>query len=92
SISVNLYKDFNTKSINFNILAFDRRQDFGGIELPGYVLLNFSFLKDISNALSFSLRLENISDKEYFTAAASNGYYRNQGRSIWINTNYNLWR
>ena len=92
SISVDLYKDFNTKSINFNILAFDRRQDFGGIELPGYVLLNFSFLKDISNALSFSLRLENISDKEYFTAAASNGYYRNQGRSIWINTNYNLWR
>ena len=92
SISVNLYKDFNTKSINFNILAFDRRQDFGGIELPGYVIFNFSFLKDFSDAFSLSMRLENIFDKEYFTAAASNGYYRNQGKSIWINTNYKLRR
>ena len=91
-MSINLYRDLNLCSINLNLVAFDKRKDFDGTVLPGYGLIHMSFTKEISEQLGFSIRLENIFDKEYFTAAGSNGYYRNQGRSIWLNSKLKLRR
>ena len=28
--------------------------------------------------------------KEYFTASGYNGYYQNQGRSLWLNATYEI--
>ena len=92
SMSINLYRDLNLCSINLNLVAFDKRKDFDGTVLPGYGLIHMSFTKEISEQLGFSIRLENIFDKEYFTAAGSNGYYRNQGRSIWLNSKLKIRR
>ena len=88
SMSLNVYRDFAIGSLNLNLSAFDKRNDFGGIVLPGYSLINFSFFKEISNQLGLSIRLENILDKEYYTASGFNAYYRNQGRSLWLNITY----
>ena len=64
--------------------------DFGDIRLPGYGLTNLSTNRVINDKFKFSLKLENIFDKDYFTAAASNAFYLNQGRSIWLRLNYDL--
>tara|TARA_B100002049_G_scaffold36790_1_gene24194 strand:+ start:95 stop:223 length:129 start_codon:yes stop_codon:yes gene_type:complete len=40
--------------------------------------------------MSISLKIENILDKEYFTASGFNGYYQNQGRSLWLNATYGI--
>jgi len=90
SMSLNVYRDFAIGSLNLNLSAFDKRNDFGGIVLPRYSLLNLSFFKEISNQLGLSIRLENILDKEYYTASGFNAYYRNQGRSLWLNITYKL--
>ena len=92
SISINLIKEYISSSINLNILAFDRRVDFGEKVLSGYSLINFSVTKEISNQIDLAIRFENLLDKEYFTAAAASGYYRNQERSIWLNVKYTLGR
>ena len=90
SMSLNIYRDFDIGSLNLNLSAFDKRNDFGGMDLPGYSLINLSFFKEISNQLGFSIRLENILDKKYYTASGFNAYYRNQERSLWLNITYKL--
>ena len=92
AMSCNIYRDFKGATINFNLTGFDRRKDIGNKNLPGYFLLNTSFTKELNKKLSFSLSLENILDKEYFTAAGFNGYYRNQERAIWVHLKYDLLR
>jgi len=58
--------------------------------LPKYHLLHLTFLKERLNQMSISLKVENILDKEYFTASGFNGYYQNQGRSLWLNATYGI--
>lgn len=90
SLSVNMYKDLSLGTLNLNLSAFDKRRDFGNLPLPKYHLIHLSFLKEISNQISISIRLENLFDKEYFTASGFNGYYQNQGRSLWLNATYEI--
>ena len=90
SISLNIYRESGLGTFNLNLSAFDKRKDFGGVILPEYSLIHLSFVKEISDQLAFSMRLENILDKEYFTASGFNGYYQNQGRSLWLNATYKL--
>ena len=47
-------------------------------------------MKQISNQMDITIRIENIFDKEYFTASGYNGYYQNQGRSLWLNATYEI--
>lgn len=90
SFSVNIHRDFSLGTFNLNLSAFDAKKDFGNLPLPKYHLLHLSFLKKISSEIDISVRLENILDKEYFTASGFNGYYQNQGRSLWLNATYEI--
>ena len=90
SVSFNFNKNINGYKANLNLTAFDKRVDFGNVKLPGYVLLNLGIYRQLKEKLSISIRLENLFDKDYFTAATSNAYYLNQDRSFWIKLNYKL--
>ncbi len=90
SVSFNFNKNINRYKTNINLTAFDDRVDFGNVKLPGYVLLNLGIYRQIKEKLSISIRLENLFDIDYFTAATSNAYYLNQDRSFWIKLNYKL--
>ena len=90
SLSFNIYRDLSFGTLNFNLSAFDKRRDFGDMPLPKYHLLHLTFLKERLNQMSISLKVENILDKEYFTASGFNGYYQNQGRSLWLNATYGI--
>jgi len=90
SLSLNIYRDFSFGTLNLNLSAFDKRRDFGDMPLPKYHLLHLTFLKEILNQISISLKVENILDKEYLTASGFNGYYQNQGRSLWLNATYGI--
>ena len=90
SLSLNIYRDLSFGTLNLNLSAFDKRRDFGDLSLPKYHLLHLTFLKEILNQISISLKVENILNKEYFTASGFNGYYQNQGRSLWLNATYGI--
>ena len=88
SASISLTKDINGFATSLNFSAFGKRKDFGDIRLPGYGLSNLSTSWVVNKKLKFSLKLENVFDKDYFTAATSNAFYLNQGRSVWMRLNY----
>ena len=88
SASFSMTKYMNGFVTTLNMSTFGQRKDFGNIRLPGYGLANLSTSTSINNKLKFSLKLENIFDKDYFTAATSNAFYLNQGRSVWMRLNY----
>ena len=90
SASLNLSKNMSGYQLNFNVSTFDKRKDFGDISLPGYALININSKKNITEKLSLSIKIENLADKDYFTAATANGYYLNQDRSLWLKVVYNL--
>ena len=90
SLSANIYRDFSLGTLNLNLSAFGKKRDFGNLPLPKYHLFNLSFIRQISNQMDITIRLENIFDKEYFTASGYNGYYQNQGRSLWLNATYEI--
>ena len=81
----NVYTD---QIIPARFLKATERKDFGDINLPGYGLSNLSTSWAVNKKLKFSLKLENVFDKDYFTAATSNAFYLNQGRSVWMRLNY----
>ena len=90
SASLDIFKTISRFEIGFNLSAFSKKNDFGNTKLPGYALLNINATKYMTEKLKLSLRIENITDKNYFTAATSNSYYLNQDRSFWLKINYLL--
>jgi len=90
SASLDIFKTISGFEIGFNLSAFSKKNDFGNTKLPGYALLNINATKYMTEKLKLSLRIENITDKNYFTAATSNSYYLNQDRSFWLKINYLL--
>ena len=90
SASLNLSKNMSGYQLNFNVSTFDKRKDFGNISLPGYALININSKKNLTEKLSLSVKIENLADKDYFTAATANGYYLHQDRSLWLKVVYNL--
>jgi vitamin B12 transporter len=88
--SLTLTKDIYGYLGTINLSNFGKRKDFGDINLPSYSLLNLSVTKELNMSTKLSLKLENVLDKNYFTAAASNAFYLNQGRSIWFKLHYKL--
>jgi len=90
SFSANVYRDFSLGTLNLNISAFGKKRDFSNLPLPKYHLFHLSFATQISNQMEITMRLENLFDKEYFTASGYNGYYQNQGRSLWLNATYEI--
>ena len=90
SSSLNISKNISGYKFNINVSAFDRRTDFGDISLPGYALINAAAKKQLTEKLSLSVKIVNLTNKDYFTAATSNGYYLNQDRSLWLKIAYEL--
>ena len=90
SLSANIYREFSLGTLNLNLSAFGKKRDFGNLPLPKYHLFNLSFVRQLSNQMDITLRVENLFDKEYFTASGLNGYYQNQGRSLWLNATYEI--
>ena len=90
SASLNITKDIMGYSLGMNLSAFGKKNDFENHKLPGYLLINLTAQKNINNKLSFLLRIENLTNKNYFTAASSTSYYLNQDRSLWLKLNYKL--
>ena len=90
SASFTLSRELNGFIGTANLSYFGERVDFGGINLPSFNLVNIALTKDFNKKFNLSLKLENIMDKDYFTAATSNDFYANQGRSAWLKINYEL--
>ena len=90
SVSINILKEISGYNMGINFSAFDQKVDFGNLQLPGYGLVNITFRKEVSETLVASFKIENLMDKDYFTAASSNSYYLNQDRSFWLKFNYKL--
>ena len=90
SASLTLSRELNGFIATANLSYFGERVDFGGINLPSFNLVNIALTKDFNKKFNLSLKLENIMDKDYFTAATSNDFYANQGRSAWLKINYEL--
>ena len=90
SFSANIYRDFIFGTLNLNLSAFSKKRDFTNLPLAKYHLFHLSFVSQISNQMNITMRLENLFDKEYFTASGYNGYYQNQGRSLWLNATYEI--
>lgn len=90
SASLTLSRELNGFIATTNLSYFGERVDFGDINLPSFSIVNIALSKDFNKKFNLSLKLENIMDKDYFTAATSNDFYANQGRSTWLKINYEL--
>ena len=92
SASLTLTREtYNTVS-SLNVSSFGKRLDFGNIDLPSYNLVNLSFSRRLNDRTTILLKLENLFDEKYYTAATSNAFYLNQDRAVWIKFSYELGR
>ena len=92
SASLTLTREtYNTVS-SLNVSSFGKRLDFGNIDLPSYNLVNLSFSRRLNDRTKILLKLENLFDENYYTAATSNAFYLNQNRAVWIKFNYEMGR
>ena len=90
SASLTLTREtYNTVS-SLNLSSFGKRLDFGNIDLPSYNLVNLSFSRRLNDRTTILLKLENLFDENYYTAATSNAFYLNQDRAVWIKFNYEM--
>lgn len=62
------------------LIARGARSDFGGARLGGYGLLNANASLDLGEGWRMALRVENLLDKDYQTAAG----FREPGSSAWL--------
>lgn len=69
SATVNLVKDVGRYKIGLSVLASGDREDFGGVKLPGYALVNLTGQIAIGDRWRLNARIENLFDREYQTAS-----------------------
>jgi vitamin B12 transporter len=70
--------------LGLSVLASGDRVDFGAVRLPGYMLANLTGQVQLNNGWRISVRVENLFDTEYMTAAE----YRMQARSSFLELQY----
>jgi vitamin B12 transporter len=70
--------------LGLSILASGDREDFGGVELPGFVVANLTGQLQLGDQWQLNARIENLADTEYQTAAN----YRMQERSGFLELKY----
>ena len=92
SASLTLTRETYKTVSSLNISSFGKRLDFGNIDLPSYTLVNLSFSRHLNDRTTVSLKLENLFDENYYTAATSNAFYLNQDRALWLKFNYETGR
>ena len=92
SASLTLTRETYKTVSSLNISSFGKRLDFGNIDLPSYNLVNLSFSRHLNDRTTVLLKLENLFDENYYTAATSNAFYLNQDRALWLKFNYETGR
>ncbi len=85
--TLSVAKDIGRHRLGLDIVASGDREDFGGVELPGYVLANLSGQFSLFGNWSLNARIENLLDTDYETAAN----FRMQPRSSFVELKYK-WR
>jgi vitamin B12 transporter len=83
SLTLNYLRNVGPHRIGIALLASGDREDFG-VTLPGYVLTNLTGQLAFGDNWKLNLRLENIFDREYETAAN----FRMQGRGAYAELKY----
>ncbi len=77
SLTLSYTQNFGRHRAGLALLASGDREDFGGVELDSYVVVNLTGEFVLSNSLTLNVRVENLTDEDYQTAAN----YRMQERS-----------
>jgi len=83
SLTINYLQNLGPHRFGISVLASGDRDEFG-VKLPGYVLANLTGQLAFGSNWQVNLRLENIFDREYETAAN----FRMQGRSAYAELKY----
>jgi outer membrane receptor protein involved in Fe transport len=76
SLRLAVYWQYLSSQVQGNDYSNTRR------EIPGYSMTNLSLLWDVKENLSFSIRVNNITDKNYIATAYNGGFYPGAGREI----------
>ncbi len=87
SATMSLVRNLGAHRIGISVLASGDREDFGGVILPGYALVNLTGQVALGQRWRVNARIENLLDKEYQTAAGFNM----QSLSGFVEVNY-AWR
>jgi vitamin B12 transporter len=69
SVTITLTKDIGTHKIGLSLLASGDREDFGGVILDRYMLANLTGQIAFGDSWRLNVRIENLLDEEYETAA-----------------------
>ncbi|MDH3303919.1 MAG: TonB-dependent receptor [Gammaproteobacteria bacterium] len=85
--SLSYTQNIGLHRLGLSILASGDRVDFGGVELPGYVVANLTGQLQLSDAWQLNARIENLLNTDYQTAAN----YRMQEQSGFLELKYR-WR
>jgi len=72
SLSFNYTQNLGKHRVGLSALVSGDREDFGGVELDSYVLVNLSAEFALGRNLTLNARIENLTDEEYQTAANFN--------------------
>jgi len=86
-MTVSIARDVGRHRIGVSVLASGDREDFGGVFLPGYALVNLTGQLAVAERWRVNARIENLFDREYETAAG----FRMQALSAFIELGYS-WR
>lgn len=82
--TISLTRNIGAHRLGMSILASGDREDFGGVQLPGYAVATLSGMLQLSDEWQLSARVENLTDTAYQTAAN----YRMQERSGFVELRY----
>jgi vitamin B12 transporter len=69
SASLSLTRNIGEHRVGLSVFASGEREDFGGVRLDGYVLTDLAAQFRLSNTWVLHIRIHNLLDKEYQTAA-----------------------
>lgn len=84
SLTVTVTRDIGIHRIGLSVLANGDREDFGGTILDSYVLTNLTGQIALNDKWQLNVRLENLLDEAYETAAG----FRAQERSAFVELKY----
>jgi vitamin B12 transporter len=87
SLTISMTRDIGAHRVGLSILASGDREDFGGVKLPGYAVVNLTGQLTLGEHWRVNGRIENLFNREYQTAAGFNM----QELSGFLDINYN-WR
>jgi vitamin B12 transporter len=82
--TVSYTQNIGAHRLGLSVLASGDREDFGGIQIAGYVVANFTGQLQLSDRWQLNARIENLLNAEYQTAAN----YRMQERSGFLELKY----